>query len=264
MKTSLTKVAAVALALASGFGAAQAQTISFSGYTWNVGQLTTPDPGSGGQYNPPQANVFTAVDANTATIQGRYGIDSAMMLPITLQAGATVSYDYYLSDNDPGFAGANGGTYYGDWTTVFLTETSLANNGFGFWATDRTISNSGSGHQWWNPGDQTGSWNNNNNNDLNTGLHFLWTFGETSYTLTVTSLVDPTATETLSNNYNNGFNGLGNANTVADIQGFRVGLWDSEQTATLANFTVAVPEPGTMAMLGLGGLVLFLDRRRRG
>jgi hypothetical protein len=47
--------------------------------------------------------------------------------------------------------------------------------------------------------------------------------------------------------------------TVADIQCFRVGIWDSEQDVTISNFTV-VPEPATMVLLGLGGLLLGRKR----
>jgi hypothetical protein len=43
-----------------------------------------------------------------------------------------------------------------------------------------------------------------------------------------------------------------------------LGLWDSEQTATLQNFTVtAVPEPTAMTLMGLNCVGLFFMRARR-
>ena len=247
---SKTAVTAIFILAAAGF-VANAGTITFSGYNWTT-FASTGNESSGINLQ----NTYTTPDANTGVIGARYnsGGDNNMYTTLSLVAGDTVSYDYYLSNNNPGYGpGANGGTYYGDWTSIFSVSASDFSSAS--WATARTYSNNGNNH--------TGLSIDSGNSyfqitgGLETGVHLVYTFGATSYSVTATSIANPAQTMTYSANYLNGA-------TATSIQAFRVGLWDSEQTATLANFAVTqVPEPGSMALIGLGCAGLFLVRSRR-
>jgi hypothetical protein len=175
---------------------------------------------------------------------------------LTLNAGDKVSFDYFLSNSDPGYSpGAEGGTYYGDWTAIFSTQPSDFSGGA--WATARLFSSNGQGHQGMTLNNGEGDNYFNVTAGLHTGVHVEYTFGVSSYSVTATSLTNPLDTMTDSRNYRSGFQ-------VSDIQSFRVGLWDSEQTATLQNFTVTVvPEPTAMTLMGLTCVGLFFMRARR-
>ncbi len=198
---------------------------------------------------PEITTEFTVIDAGSAKMRGIYNGgdagDSAMYTALTLSAGDKVTFDWYLSNNGNNIPDYYGGNWVGDATFQFKTVVES-----GSWnlATERFVSNSGSDHHWYSDG---GSWY-DNVADLNTGLHVEYIFGETDYTLNITSLVDPLKTSTLTREYVNG-------GTVADIQCFRVGIWDSEQDVTIANFAGA-PEPAPMVLLGLGGLLLGRKR----
>lgn len=251
MNKQLVTSNALVAVLAVAASIANAGTISFSGRNW-----TTFD-GTGNESNGINLqNAYTTPDANTGVIGARYGTDSTMATLLTLGAGDSVSFDYYLSNNDPGYGpGANGGNYYGDWTGIFSTQSNYF--GGDAWATARLFSSNGQNHQQMTLNDQEGNNFFTATFGLNTGIHVVYTFGATSYSVTASSIVNPVDTMTDSRNYRSGF-------TVSDIQSFRVGLWDSEQTATLANFTVTpVPEPASMALFGLGCAGLFLIRRRQ-
>ena len=246
MKICIKNIAATIFATAVTTIAANAGTIAFSGRNW-----TTYDQTASGQYSPAQNNTYTVVGANTGSIHGRYGVDSIMVTALTLGVDDSVSYDYYLSNNNPGFAGANGGTYYGDWTSEFQDGTGF----YDAWGTARTYSasNANDNHIWisLNSGDDYFGVT----SGLSTGVHIVFTFHASSYTIAGTSIANPADLRAVARSYWNG--------GVSDIQSFRAGLWDSEQTATVANFTVTrAPEPGTIPLLGLGALGIFLARRR--
>ena len=218
--------------------------IVFSGHTWQTLANEHRD-------HPGVFNEYTAVDADTGSIRGVYNSggagDSVMTTDITLGTGYTVSYDFYLSNNGNNIPPHNGGTYFGDMTFVFQTSASFGNDN---WATDRAIS--ANNHDQFGTGGDTI----NLSGLLASGIHAVWTFDASDYTVTFTSLADSGVTMTYTRAY---WPGIA---SPSDIHAFRAGLWDSEQTLTIDQFTV-VPESAT-AMLGGFGALLMLRRRRRG
>lgn len=243
-KALIATIAALSLA-----GAAQAQQITFGGLTWDTVQREHRD-------HPGVFNVFTATGADSATIRGIYNGsdsgDSVMTTPLpALTAGSTVSYDFYLSNNGNNISDYNGGNWLGDLGFVFQTTPTVAN--FQNWATDRVVTT------WANHRDEVGIGGNNINDGTDLllgGVHAVWTFNAGDYNVTLTSLVNGTTTTS----FTGGYWGTG----LADVHAMRVALYDSEQTLTIDNFTVsvAVPEPGSLALLALGAVGLAWARRR--
>jgi hypothetical protein len=84
------------------------------------------------------------------------------------------------------------------------------------------------------------------------GVHFVWTFDAADHYLVETFTIGGAPLQSFT----------GTISDVANIGGFRVGLWDTEQTATIENFLVTVPEPSSL-LLCLGRLALVVIRRRR-
>ena len=245
MKSS-PKLLAPAILLMSLLGPAHA-AIVFSGRTWE----TLPNEH---RDHPGVFNEYTAVDANTGTIRGIYNSgdsgDSVMTTTLSLGVGDTVSYDFYLSNNGNNIPPHNGGNYFGDATFVFQTSANFGNINR---STDRIVS--GNNHNQVG----TGGTNIDLADLLATGVHVVWTFNASSYSVTLTSLADSGITMTDSRAYEPG------TTSPADIHGFRAGLWDSEQTLTVQNFTVTpVPEPASLALGVLGSLGLLTIFRRRG
>ena len=240
---SFLKPLATSVVLISLANMAQA-AIVFSGRSWE----TLPNEH---RDHPGVFNEYTAVDANTGTIRGIYNSgglgESVMTTTVTVGVGDKVSYDFYLTDNGNNIPPFNGGNYFGDTTTVFQTSASFGNDTS---ATDRTVSANNHGQVG------TGGTNINLAGLLASGVHAVWTFNASDYSVSLTSIADSGVTMTYSGAY------VGGASSPADIHAFRVGLWDSEQTLTIQNFTVTpVPEPASLALLAIGSL--GLARRRR-
>lgn len=242
------KIAALAMSVAATV--THAGTVNFSDRSWTTLDGTGNEP-SGLNLN----NTYTTPDANTGVIGARYGINNIMATDLTLGVGDSVSFDYYVTDNNPGYTpGAQGDYYFNTWEAVFWDTTSASSiHSSGNWVTARTAS--------FNNHTQV-TLNNGGNpltisSDLSTGVHFNYTFGVSDYTITATSIANPLDTLALTRSYWTG--------GVGDIQSFSVNLYDSEQVATLANFTVTpAPEPGVISLLALGsGLGVLLMRRRR-
>ncbi len=200
---------------------------------------------------PEITTEITVIDAGSASLRGVYGGgdagDSVMYTTLSLNAGDKVSFDWYLSNNSQNIPGGQGDAWVGDTTFHFKTVNDFGNDPK---VTQRFYVN--------NVGDYRNSYDNgvdgwhDNGADLNNGVHVEFIFGQTNYTMTVTSLVDPSFTSGGTRDYLDGL-------TVDDITSFRLGIWDSEQTVTLSNFTV-VPEPASMLILATGGL-LFTRKR---
>jgi len=209
--------------------------ITFSGKTWQTFGHPHRD-------HPEVASEFTVIDGATADagrMRGIYGGgdagDTAMYTAITVSAGDTVSFDWYLSNNSNNIPPYTSDAYYGDATFQFKTVVES-----GSWnlSTERFVTDNGSAHHNYNNGN---AWY-DNVADLNTGLHVEYIFGQTQYTLNISSLVDPSVSSTLTRNYVD-------STEVDDIQCFRAGIWDSEQDITIAGFTHSAIAPQNGATL---------------
>ncbi len=279
MKINLKTMAVAAVAAAALTTAALAQSptfpqqssITFSGYAWN----TTPASTVAGSNNHTDQNSFTG-SGNTGYLFGLYNLNTAIVTPVTVGVGYTASYDMYLSDASQnanatwateyyGAGNAWGGNFLGNWTSQFVDGTTVGGDNN---VTYRTASGNGiqgggdNGHFDLALNDGTGAQGGDGNffnvsENLSTGVNFLYTFGLNSYTITATALANSSETLTETYNYENG--------NVNSIQGFVTGLYNSEATSTISDFTITpAPEPGTMALMGLGSLGLLLAARRRG
>jgi hypothetical protein len=228
--------------------AASAGTATFSGRTWSTYDTQTPYGGNQIEYSGA---------ANVGTMRGLFNDgggenDAAMITALTVDVGDKVSYLWHVSDEDRNLEGAFGGLskWFSDATTAFVSNLNLADtprvtNRLLFANSDRFNLN------WY----EDGTWQDSVFQDewRNNGLLVEWEF--TSST-TATAKIYNSSGATLLKTFNDTFSDVDN------IVGFRVGLWDSEQTITLSNFTfTAVPEPTSLAAVGLAGLAL-LGRRR--
>jgi hypothetical protein len=239
-----------ALAVVSLVGTTRAQQINFGGLTWDTVQREHRD-------HPGVYNVFTATGADSATIRGVYNGgdagDSVMTTTLpALTPGSTVAFDFYLSNNGNNIPDFNGGNWFGDLGFVFQTTPTVPN--FQNWATDRVVTT------WANHRDEVkigGNLINDGTDLLAGGVHALWTFNGSDYSVTLTSLVNGTTTTS----FTGGYWGTG----LADVHAMRIALYDSEQTLTIDNFTVsvAVPEPGSLTLLALGAAGMTWAWRRR-
>ena len=179
----------------------------------------------------------------TMTFNGVYqtSADFAAVTPLTPVVGTKVSYDLQLTheprDND-------GGGGFGTWTAEALGAfTSSVND-----PSDHLLVSTRVGARPFDgpatriiherPGDADESEETSSslaNNPLTDGVQIEWHFtSETSIEISVFSkdgstLLGPKYTDTISN--------------INDIKGFRLNLFDSEQTMTISDFNIAIVEP---------------------
>ena len=239
------------MALISLFAVTAQADITFGGKTWQTLGNTHRD-------HPEVTSEFTVLDGAVSDVgymRGVYGADTAMYTPITIVAGDAVSFDWYLSNNGNNIPDYNGGAYYGNATFQFKT---VVESGTGNRSTAGFETNNNSGHHWYTP-NNGGNWYDNGNYDLNLGLHVEYVFGQTQYTLTIYSLADPSVVSTLTRDYND-------SGTVADIECFRVGIYDSEQDVTVAGFAhySIVPQNGATLVNVDDDLAWTLENRDSG
>ena len=206
-------------------------TLAFSGRTWTpLVQVAS------AQYSPPQTNEYSTLDAKTGIMTGRFGIDTALTTPLTIKVGDTVSYDFFISAESRNFRGTGASTYFGDTSTGFKdgSDNWVGDRNMRFYAStweDYLVAPGGASDGYvYQP------------RGASQATHVKWTFPSATTqvgTLILDGETTPYATWT---------NTLSN---VSDIQKFRVGLWDSEQDVTLANFTVSSLSAYT-AIVGAG------------
>ena len=213
-------------------------TTNFSGRTWTTVVQQTPLPSMGGQYNPIQTNSYSAPDAHTGLITGRFGIDSSMTTPVSLSVGDTVEYDFLITSELRNLSGNNADTWFGDTGTGFQ-------NASGVWVTDRNMRYYDSRNEDYfvAPGGTTDKYV-NQPRSAGQATHVKWVFTSlTTATVTLTLAGGPTPYATYTNTFSN----------IADITQFRVGLNDSEQDVTVANFTITPSGTPPPSVLVFGG-----------
>ena len=220
------------------YTAGTGETINFSGRTWTTVVQQTPLPTMGGQYDPIQTNSYSTPDANTGLINGRFGIDSSMSTPVTLSVGDTVEYDFLITDEIRNLSGNNADTWFANTGTGFQDAN-------GSWVTARNVraSDSRSEDYLISPTGTTELYV-DQARSATQATHVKWEFTSlTTATVTLTLDGDTIPYATFTNTFSN----------IGDITQFHVGLYDSEQDVTVANFTItpsASPPPSVLIFSG--------------
>lgn len=243
----LSSVLAGAAGMLLSFVATAHGDITFSGRNWTTQDAAHRD-------NPAIHTEYTAFDANTGKMRGVFGTsgqDCSMVTPLSIKVGDVVSYDYSFTHDQISLTGGGTSDWIGDTATAFIAGTENTNNKY---VTHRLIYSGNNVDKLRHDGanqEVTGT-------HPTTGLHMQFTFDSpTSYVVDITDIASGTPVA----NWAATLNQINSVQaTVDDIKAFRVGLWDSEQTVTLANFSV-VPEPASLGLLTCASL-LALRRRR--
>lgn len=217
---------------------AQAAMTTFSGRDWTTYEVThRDDAGISAEYTG---------EGDTGTIRGVFGGDPSMITPVSLNVGDVVSFDLLATKDSVDLVGNGASDWIGDFNAAFVQESTNPDAGTYTRLTGRVIWYNDSNTMYLDGGD--GGSVAASHVD---GAHFDWAFDAIDhYTISVSAL-DGTPLQTFT----------GTISDLADIGGFRVGLWDSEQTVTIQNFTV-IPEPASL-LLFLGGLTAVSVVRRR-
>ncbi|MBN2842275.1 MAG: hypothetical protein JXM68_04245, partial [Sedimentisphaerales bacterium] len=130
---------------------------------------------------------ITIIDADSVSLRGIYGGgdagDSVMYTALSLNAGDSVSFDWYLSNNSNNIPDYNGGNWVSDTTFHFKSTNDFGNDPK---VTERFITEKNRHNEYDNGID---GWH-DNGADLSNGVHVEFIFGQTNYTMTVTSLID--------------------------------------------------------------------------
>lgn len=210
-------------------GSAQAGTVTFSGRDWTTLDGVHRD-------DPSILSEYIVNNADSMTMTGVYGGDTAIFTPISVNVGDVVSYDYYLTKEMRDPVGDGDTDYIGDSAGGPMTDAG--------WVSYGSYAFFDNGYTWlWSA---PSGWVDVSVTDATaptTGVHFDWEFDSaSSYILTATAIGNGVQIGSWA----------GSAD-IATITQWKQGIWDSEQSVTVANF---VPEPATMMLLGLGGLLI--------
>ena len=218
---------AIVLAAAAGVlgaaGSVLAGEITFGGRTWT---------------HKDTAGTYGVV-GDSGTMTGSFGADAAMGTPVSLAVGDTITYDYQLS--------ANGDTYVGDALGEFRGGTLDAGLN-GFLISGRVGNGGGYGRYLIGQiaGFSTDKTYAGGGTEATPGLRFRWWFPTANtYQVTVSNIGSGSPLF--------GFNGITNGDPVTAISFFRQGLFDSQQTVTMSNFTQAPAGPAGALVFGFEG-----------
>jgi len=233
------KLAGVGFAISLGaLLSAQAGTVTFSGRDWSTFETTHRD-------NSAIPAVYTG-EGNTGTIRGVFGRDPSIITPVSLSVGDVVSFDLYCTKDAIDLIGDGNSDWVGDFNAEFVQQSANPADGSYSRLTGRMI--------WYN---NSATLNQNGGDGGSVaashvdGVHFDWTIDAANHYTVQASTIAGAPLQAFT----------GSIADLSSIGGFRVGLWDSEQTAMIKNFTI-VPEPSSLILL-VSGLALagFLRRR---
>ena len=220
---------------------AQADTITFSGREWSTFDVMHRD-------NPEIPAEYTGA-GDTGTIRGVFGRDPSIITPVSLNVGDIVSFDLYCTKDQVDLIGDGDADWVGDFNASFVQQSANPVDGSYTRLTGRMI--------WYNNSatlEQNGGDGGSVAASHVDGVHFDWLFDAVDHYTVMTSTISGSPLST--------FTGTVTDGDIAAIGGFRVGLWDSEQTATIANFTI-IPEPSSLLLLAAGSALVAAGRRRR-
>ena len=212
-------------------GSAMAETVNVFGYAWDG--LDGPD------------NAYTVNSPTSVTITTDFVTGSSMKLAgisSLINVGTEVSYDRYIS----------GGTYLYYYQNQALDATDVAMNYYQDYAQDQAAGQENTTYLpvLVNPAVHTPT-----PNDTGVNVHILYD-SATTYVATYTDIL----TDTIIASGSIAINIHGTPGDDIDaIDGWLIKNWVSDYAVTIENFKI-VPEPATMAILGLGGLLI---RRRK-
>ena len=231
MRTLTICTYALVAAISTSLATCQAGTITFSGYDW-----TTEDTGAS----------YTTPTTESSEVTGGVGNDAGMSNALDLEVGDVVTFDLMIAN------GTQGGSW--DVSVYFKSDNNIGTCCGGTAASDRVL--------YRDPA--AGLYIQQYSNNVPSDSSFATTpFDGVQFSYEITSAT--TADFTVSNQtspgvYTPAFSSTVYLYDVSEIDTIRIGSWDSDQTVSIANFTVtSVPEPTSgvvlVALLSFAGII---------